>query len=81
MFLWVSLFVREPCFYAEADYCRYLHDLKEAVDRSQCAVHAYLLATNHVSSLVTPFKEFSMSHMMRDLGTKYVRYINYKTVF
>ena len=34
---------REPCFYAEADYCRYLHDLKEAADKNQCAVHAYVL--------------------------------------
>ena len=24
---------REPYFYAEADYCRYLHYLKEAVDK------------------------------------------------
>ena len=72
---------REPCFYAEADYCRYLHDLKEAADKNQCAVHAYILVTNHVSSLVTPIKEFGVSHMMQVLARKYVRYINHKIVF
>ena len=38
---------REPCFYAEDDYYRYLHDIKEAADKNQCAVHAYVLMTNH----------------------------------
>ena len=68
---------REPCFYAEGDYFRYLHDLKEAADKNECAVHAYVLMTNHVHLLVTPFKEFGVSHMMQDLGRKYVRYINH----
>jgi len=68
---------REPCFYAEGDYYRYLHDLKEAADKNQCAIHAYVLMANHVHLLVTPFKEFSVSHMWKDLGRKYVRYINH----
>ena len=29
---------REPCFYAEVDFYRYLHDLKEAALKNQCAV-------------------------------------------
>lgn len=68
---------REPCFYAEADYSRYLENLKEALARNQCALHAYVLMTNHVHLLVTPFKEHGVSHMMQDLGRKYVRYINH----
>ena len=68
---------RESCFYAEADYCRYLYDIKEAAGKNQCAVHAYVLMTNHVHLLVTPFTEFGVSHMMQDLGKKYVRYINH----
>jgi putative transposase len=32
--------------------------------------------TNHVHLLVTPAAEFSITHMMQDIGRKYVRYIN-----
>jgi len=67
---------REPCFYAEADYLRYLTNLEEAAHKNNCAVHAFVLMTNHVHLLVTPFSENSVSHMMQDLGRKYVRYIN-----
>ena len=68
---------REPCFYAEQDYWRYLHDLKEAATHNQAAIHAYVLMTNHVHMLVTPGQPHSITHMMQDLGRKYVRYINH----
>jgi putative transposase len=68
---------REPCFYVEADYSRYLHILQEAAEKNQAAIHAYVLMTNHVHLLVTPGSPFSIMHMMQDLGRKYVRYINH----
>jgi putative transposase len=68
---------REPCFYADADYSRYLHDLQEAAEKNNVALHAYVLMTNHVHLLVTPGSPFSIMHMMQDLGRKYVRYINH----
>ena len=68
---------REPCFYAEADYSRYLKDLQEAAEKNNAAIHAYVLMTNHVHLLVTPGSSFSIMHMMQDLGRKYVRYINH----
>lgn len=68
---------REPCFFAVEDYHRYLDDLKEAADKNNAAIHAYVLMTNHVHLLVTPGQSFSISHMMQDLGRKYVRYINH----
>ena len=68
---------REPCFYAEGDYWRYLHDLQEAATHNQAAIHAYVLMTNHVHILVTPGQPYSITHMMQDLGRKYVRYINH----
>jgi putative transposase len=37
----------------------------------------YVLMTNHVHLLVTPGGDFSISHMMQDLGRKYVRYVNH----
>lgn len=67
---------RQPCFYAEADYCRYLEYLHEAAARNQAAIHAYVLMTNHVHLLATPANPFSITHMVQDLGRKYVRYIN-----
>ncbi len=67
---------REPCFYAEDDYLRYLDDLKDALTRNNCALHAYVLMTNHVHLLVTPFTEYGVSHTMQDVGRKYVQYIN-----
>lgn len=68
---------REPCFYAEEDYSRYLLDLDNALTNNNCALHAYVLMTNHVHLLVTPFSECGLSNMMQDLGRKYVSYINH----
>lgn len=68
---------REPCFYAEEDYYRYQDNLLEAVKKNQAEIHAYVLMTNHVHLLVTPQHEHSITHMMQDLGRKYVRYINH----
>jgi putative transposase len=61
---------RDPCFYAEGDYPRYLADLREAADRNACRVHAYVLMTNPVHVLVTPMSEYGISHLMQDLGRK-----------
>ena len=67
---------REPCFYAEDDYLRYRHDLQEAAEKNQASIHAYVLMTNHVHLLVTPCQPHSITHMMQDLGRKFVRYMN-----
>lgn len=68
---------REPCFFSEADYIRYLDDLQTAADKHQCHIHAYVLMTNHVHLLVTPFKDLGISLMMQSLGRRYVKYINH----
>ena len=68
---------REACFYAEEDYCRYLDNLKDALQRNDCELHAYVLMTNHIHLMVTPFTEHGVSHVMQDLGRKYVMYINH----
>ena len=67
---------REPCFYSEQDYRRYLTDLHEAAKHNSVAIHAYVLMTNHVHLLVTPTHAHGITHMMQDTGRKYVRYIN-----
>ena len=67
---------RQPCFFAERDYCRYLEDLKSASEKYECQIHAFVLMTNHVHLLVTPAIKHSISQMMQALGRRYVYYIN-----
>lgn len=67
---------REPCFYDEADYRRYQKNLHEAAEKNQVSIHAYVLMTNHVHLLATPHQPYGVTHMMQDLGRKFVRYIN-----
>jgi putative transposase len=67
---------REPCFYAEEDYWRYLDDLQESAVKFDCRIHAYVLMTNHVHMLVTPMAAYGISQMMQALGRRYVYYMN-----
>ncbi|MEW8506059.1 MAG: transposase [Candidatus Thiodiazotropha sp.] len=69
---------REPCFFEEQDYQRYLDDLTAAAEKYNCLVHAYVLMTNHVHLLITPIQEHGISNCMQALGRRYVRYINHK---
>lgn len=68
---------RQDIFDAEDDYRFYLEKLKDAADKHQCDIHAYVLMTNHVHLLVTPHKEMSIGKMMQMLGRYYVQYYNY----
>lgn len=67
---------REPCFFSEQDYHFYLNALQTAGQKTDCAIHAYTLMTNHVHLLVTPGAVGSIPAMMQTLGRRYVRYIN-----
>ncbi len=67
---------RQSCFFADADYLRYRSDLREIAMREDCAVHAYVLMTNHVHLLVTPMTEGAIGWVMQSLGRRYLRYIN-----
>jgi len=67
---------RNACFYAEQDYSFYLDCLREACRRYRVAVHAYVLMTNHVHLLMTPYDAEGISRVMQSLGRRYVQYIN-----
>ena len=67
---------RSVCFYAEDDYLFYRHHLGELAERFGCAIHAYVLMTNHVHLLLTPARADSASLLMKHLGQRYVQYIN-----
>jgi len=67
---------RCPTFLASNDYAFYRWALREAAIESGCAVHAYVLMTNHVHLLTTPADTSGPARMMRSLGKRYVRYFN-----
>lgn len=68
---------RAPVFGAEDDYRFYLECLQEAAVRHGCAIHAYVLMTNHVHLLVTPETEGSLPKTLQSVGRRYVQYFNY----
>lgn len=63
---------RQPCFYADEDYLRYLDWLAEYAIKWGCRVHAYVLMTNHVHLLITPEYTDSAALMMKSLGQRYI---------
>ena len=67
---------RTPCFYADEDFGLYLHHLGQLAGRFECAVHAYVLMTNHVHLLLTPAQADGPSLLMKHLGQRYVQYVN-----
>jgi putative transposase len=67
---------RSVCFHAEEDYQFYLHYLKEFAEKFGCAIHAYVLMTNHVHLLLTPVRTDSAGLLMKHLGQRYVQYVN-----
>ena len=67
---------REPCFFGEEDYLSYLHWLGEALEEHRCALHAYVLMTNHVHLLLTPKKAAAVPRLVISLGRRYVQYVN-----
>jgi putative transposase len=67
---------RTTCFFSDFDRTFFLRSLATLSEKYQCAVHAYVLMTNHVHLLVTPSDRHGVSLMMRDLGQRYVQYVN-----
>ncbi len=67
---------RGALFSQISDYNVYLDCLKEAALSHGCAIHAYVLMTNHVHFLVTPTHEDSLPKTFQSLGRRYVQYFN-----
>jgi putative transposase len=64
------------CFACDRDYQLYLGLLEELAKRHSCAVHAYVLMTNHVHMLLTPSTSDGPSSLMKHLGQRYVQAFN-----
>jgi putative transposase len=67
---------RQNCFYAKQDFHLYLEWLEKYAKETGCAVHAYVMMTNHVHLLITPQRSESAGQMMKKLGQRYVQYVN-----
>ena len=68
---------RQAVFFDDNDYRVYLDWLSEAATAHGCAIHAYVLMTNHVHLLMTPVERRSVSEAPWTLGRRFVPYINH----
>jgi putative transposase len=67
---------RCACFHRDDDYVIYVRLLGELASRYNCRLHAYALMTNHVHLLMTPMERESAAQLMKNLGQRYVQYVN-----
>jgi putative transposase len=68
---------RQAVFFSDEDYTAYLDWLKEGAEKHGCALHAYVLMTNHVHLLMTPQTRDAISKTIQFVGRHYVTYINH----
>ena len=69
---------RQVCFTSDDDCAAYMGWLREAAEKHDVAIHAFVLMTNHVHLLMTPETSSGVSQVMQTLGRQYVRYFNYR---
>jgi len=67
---------RQATFFSDEDYKAFLDWLKTGAQKHGCAIHAYVLMTNHFHLLVTPEQKESISKMIQFVGRHYVTYFN-----
>jgi len=67
---------RQPCFFADEDYRRYLDWLTEYAGKTGCRIHSYVLMTNHVHLLISADRADAGGALMKLLGQRYVQYVN-----
>jgi putative transposase len=67
---------RQDSFFAPDDYRRYREFLEVAAREQGCAIHAYVLMTNHVHLLLTPSGDDSLPRLIQSVGRRYVRHVN-----
>jgi putative transposase len=63
-------------FTGARDYAFFRQCLESAANRYACHVHAYVLMTNHVHLLVTPFEIGAIGKLMQSVGRRYVLAFN-----
>ena len=58
------------------DFSTYRYVINDASRRAQCAIHAYVMMTNHVHLLVAPSQVGGVASMIQIVGRQYVQYFN-----
>ncbi len=69
---------RAIIFAAPDDYPFFLDKLKSACEKHGCALHAYVLMTNHIHLLLSPRDGAALSKTMQMVGRYYVQYFNFR---
>ena len=67
---------RQAIFATGSDLKAYANWLREAAERYDVDIHAWVFMTNHVHLLMTPRAPNAISGCMQYLGRNYVRYFN-----
>lgn len=67
---------RQPVFFRAPDYELYRDTLGTAANRYDCAIHAYVLMTNHTHLVITPGTKRSLPLLMQAIGRGYVQKLN-----
>ena len=67
---------RDACFFGEDDHAAYRHWLAETLTETGCALHAYVLMTNHVRLLLTLPTSKAVCRCIMALGRRYVQHVN-----
>src|SRR5271156_2927179 len=67
---------RQAVFFDDGGRRRFLVWLGEAAMAEGCAIHAYVLMTNHFHLLLTAERAESIPRLMQSLGPAYVGYVN-----
>lgn len=67
---------RQACFFTDDDRVFYLAALGHLADQHGCAIHAYVLMTNHVHLLISPSTADGPGKLLQALGRRYVRHVN-----
>jgi putative transposase len=67
---------RQACFDGDSDHLVYLDLLARYAKAAACAVHAYVLMSNHVHLLLSPSERDAPAKLMKMLGQRYVQYFN-----
>ncbi len=69
---------RDPILASHSDFHAYLDWLKKACLKHRCALHAYVLMTNHVHLFITPSSEKGLGKTIQMVGRYYVQYFNHE---
>ena len=67
---------RQDIFSSEGDMMRIKEDIEHGLKKSGCALHAYVIMTNHLHLLMTPPSKEQLAVFMQAMANRYVRYYN-----